>query len=593
MSDFTYILPPEIITKVLFYLDQKSCVECTRVCRRWFSSIPKYATPLWNQLNISLDSWWKVNTPLLQFLGPHVKNVSIVSKETGFILQRLKRHDCNIQFLVIVDPIYSSPFLRDHTKNVTMHPFYASLELFANTLTELTIDCQQYHISLTTLLDTLPLLTHLTVKYGASYIEPIYTVSDNNNNNNNSNSNRKSKIVFLCLDNTSHFSTLIHPILLRCPELKFLLLSNFRNEFKYFPMYMDQIQTTIQSCPSIQYISMRKIDMRFWTHVKNLEKRWICMSRKMIIDKNKNNSNKNFIQAIEKGSNTKHEWELIDKKEKTLRELEFSGIIHHEQLFSILKKSQHTLEHLHYSFVNAEQLQYTIEQNPLLHFPHLKSIELTTLDNLTGKPTWIFKGLFDMHQQQLEHLYLDFKTLEGSDPILQQVINNMIEAISKLKKLQYLFLEFQNQCTVYCDNLDLLSSNNTELRDVTFINIPILDQGLMELSKLPQLCMLELRGYNVHRLLTEDGFIAFANKLKELNSPLELLDLNCDHTSAVTDTVLKHLCQVESLKTLRISANHDITDEGVNIYFGAKKRRIELSCCNLVSQNNSNVLFIQ
>ncbi|KAG2222696.1 hypothetical protein INT45_013510 [Circinella minor] len=312
----------------------------------------------------------------------------------------------------------------------------------------------------------------------------------------------------------------------------------------------------------------------------------------MMIDDNKNNSNTHPIQAIEKESNTKNEWETIDNNEKTLRELEFSGFIYHEQLYSILKKSQHTLEHLHYSFVNAKQLQYTIEQKPLLHFPHLKSIELATLDHLTDNPTWIYKSLFDMHQQQLEHLYLDFKTLDESDSILQKVIKNMIEAISELKKLQYLFLEFQNQCTVYCDNLDLLSSNNTELRYVTFIDIPISDQGLLELSKLPQLCMVELRGYNVHRRLTEEGFIAFANKLKELNSPLESLDMNCDHTSAVTDTVLKHLSQVKSLKTLRISTNHGITNEGVNLYFGAQKRRIELGCCNLVSRNNPNVLFI-
>ena len=340
------------------------------------------------------------------------------------------------------------------------------------------------------LLDTLPLLTHLTVKYDMEYYGSHYTINEDTSPNNGSNSN-SSKLVLLCLDNAFTFSNWIHPILRRSPELKFLLISNFNNEFIYDQVYMSQIQKTIQLCPSIQYISTRKLDSDFRAHGKKLERRWIRMSKQRVIgDKNSNNSCS--IKTIEKEGSKKDEWGNIDNKEEGLRELEFSGAIHHEQLISVLKRSQHTLEHLHFSSIFARQLQFLLEEVSILLFPHLKSIELVTLEVFIGNPTWIYKGLFDMHHQQLEHLYLRFDDLDASDDVLQESIENMIEAISRLKKLRYLFLDFQHQCTVYCNNLELLSYNNVELRSITLIDIPISDQGLLELCRLPQLRTLQL-----------------------------------------------------------------------------------------------------
>ncbi|KAI9264321.1 hypothetical protein BDA99DRAFT_509007 [Phascolomyces articulosus] len=594
MRDFTHLLPPEIVSHVLLYLDQKDSIECMTVCHRWFELFPKYTTPIWNQLNINNKSWRYPNHAMLLCLGSHVKTVSIKFLYTWPILQQLARLNCGIQSLKMVHYDF---------RYYDMDKWPATLGLFANTLTELVIDYQQYDISLTMLLDTLPALTHLTVELVNTTSTSLIVESSSNNSTVNSHS---SNIVYLCLDSLFKFNVRIHPVLRRCPQLKFLLISNFnkKSDHQQHTLSLPEIQTTLDTCPHLQYISTRQINVEYLAQAKKLEKRWIKLSKENIITPSSHSDNNDInhitigtaSQGMENRNKAKNN--IVHQVNRGLCEFEFTGDIQQAHMTSILTQSQQTLEHLHFSFVDAEQITHYLLKHE--HFPQLKSIELTSLYNLTENIKWIYNDMFHLHYRQIEHLYLDLNGIElqnDRNSTLQELLDHLVEAASQMSKLRYLILDFEYDCYVECNNLDLLvtttrNNNNNDLRFVILINIPISDKELLALGHLPQLRSLQLWGCDTHRQLTEEGFIAFANVLinKKTNSKIKYMGLHCDDQGKVTDMVLGHLVRIESLKTLRIANNNDITDDGVNLF--GKKKKLELNACQSVSPDNSNAIFL-
>ena len=120
-----------------------------------------------------------------------------------------------------------------------------------------------------------------------------------------------------------------------------------------------------------------------------------------------------------------------------------------------------------------------------------------------------------------------------------------------------------------------------------------------------QLTYTGFRGYQLANQLTEDGWIGFAHKLKEQeqngcsNGRIRSIFVSCSrYCYDVTDEVLEEFAGLESLETLRIAYNNNITDAGFNTFTTAnssnnnKQKKMELYDCNNVSLENPRVVFV-
>ncbi|KAI7847950.1 hypothetical protein BDC45DRAFT_575321 [Circinella umbellata] len=606
MPDFIRSLPPEIVTDVLLLLNQKDCIECMRVCQSWFSLIPSCATRLWSELIISYDSWPKANYSIFHCLGAHVKTVSIRYPDTWNILKRLEQKKC-----------FAIKTLNEYDT------FYTTIQTLANTLTQLFINFHPYDISLTMLLDVLPNLTHLSVKFNKKchfslihdepevYKQRKYVLQQD--------SEEKRNIVYLCLDNTFDFNTRIQPVLRRCPRLEFFLISDFHKKKFATDLPAHQIQTTLRLCSSIRYILWNVL-----INAKNFEREWLSLSMK-----------KKIIVSNDISDITKEQKETSfsrkqsnDSKEGggvfSLQEFVYSGALYQQQLVPILTKSRNTLQRIHLSFLDVDQIQSNMKH---LYFPRLKSLELVGCNEIIMENLeWFDCCFFQMHQQQLEELKIELDIplfpAEEEEGDGSGGLDNIVEVISKnLKRIKYLCLSvtcFRDD--ICCRTMNLFSYNNLGLQHIELSGIPIANQGLLSLTKLPQLQKLTLSGPELYRYLTEDGFIEFAHSLKEQNT-IQSLQLWCAYTVYVTDIVLEQFARIDSLRILRISGNTIITDAGVNAFGNIVssnssdsiratvgnsgkenstvhrrtlyyKKKLELYACWSVSSQNPNAVFV-
>ncbi|KAI9270575.1 hypothetical protein BDA99DRAFT_502151 [Phascolomyces articulosus] len=595
MPDFTQIFPPELISDVLFFLNQKDCIECMSVCHRWFDLFPKYGMLLWNKLDVTPNSWERTTNAMLECLGPHVNHVSIDDQYTWSILQQLVHNKCtNIKILEINHHCnYHSLPLKNH------EAFSSIMGIFSRTLTQLFIDFHPCSVSLTMLLDILPGLTHLSIKLSRHCqfddFETQYTDKAHDKKSS------KSNIVFLCLDSAFDFNTRIEPVLQRCPLLKYFLVSNFYSKRFVTSIPTCQLQTVLTLCPSTRYILWNTL-----IDQKKIEKEWISLSTKdhSIMDNNFSLSRGDIFKQNDDNGNSYRE-----ENDGTLQELAFSGENELWKLIPILTRSQNTLQRLHFSYMYAHQIKGVMRN---LYFSRLKSLDLTSWrGNIMDEIDWLGCNLFGMHQQQLNHLMMDIDmdniTSDGEGrPI--DCLNKTIEVVSNnLKKLEHLYLwsTYDINDDMCCSKLYLFSKNNSKLRRIGLSGIPISNDGLLELSKLSKLQTLILSEHSLFKHLTEDGFIAFSRRLKEQNT-IQDLHLYCGHTNMVTNTVLEHLACVGSLETLHIGCNSVITDTGANIFgksnidcikvkssrnYNRNKKLLLYACC-AVSKENPYVSFL-
>ena len=95
MNTFPTCLPTDIVFTIFNFLEQADCVECLYTCRHWYLHIPSYTTKVWEQLDISPNSWARYNDGLLQCLGPHVKKVLIDQLDACTVLYKLSSMNCN------------------------------------------------------------------------------------------------------------------------------------------------------------------------------------------------------------------------------------------------------------------------------------------------------------------------------------------------------------------------------------------------------------------------------------------------------------------------------------------------------------------
>ncbi|KAI8141054.1 hypothetical protein BJV82DRAFT_620654 [Fennellomyces sp. T-0311] len=541
MYDFTLILPPETTTCIFSFLDPSDHIECVCVCRQWYHCIPDYVSH-WNQLYVSPDSWGKASNAMIQCLGPHVRKVCIRKGNTVKVLRALADRKCAITLLEI--NAHARPI-----KNDVRQLYGDSIELisaikpFANTLTELIMTDHPSDISVPHLLNTLPKLTHLTLRFDFKRLTRVSRID-----NSNTGKQVESQLVYLELDNSYNFGFRVVPVLRRCARLKALLLAT------QFPKmtggYGSAINFDIifELCPRLRYV--------MWNQDKYYDPEDVRRSQIW----------KKLVKHSDNGTAS-----------GALRELTFYGdeadLI--SWIIPILTKSQDTLQYLNITSCDRDPW------NPLGHIPLHQLKTLNLLYPKTGGYQWINALIANRRTVQDLELSLMMDNMDH--------VGQIIVAISSMSSLQRLRLynnwsmSLQGQPEI-CRNLALLSQN-CQLRRVQFDSISVSDQGLLDLCDIPllhELCLCMNRRSS--RLITVNGYLQFAGKLQLLGSRLHTLSFeNCYN---ITDLVLEHLAHVKSLLALSISRNRQITDAGVQYFVdnGQGEKKINIHGCSSVSR---------
>ncbi|KAI9498213.1 hypothetical protein BDB00DRAFT_503782 [Zychaea mexicana] len=160
---------------------------------------------------------------MLQCLGQQVESVYIKFQATYKVLERLAWRRYSIRFLDISNHVHSKQ-LQPIFDSSTLLP--GIIRYFSHTLTALTISFHTCDISLPTLLDFLPSLTHLSVMFDGRT-----NLSDATLEQVDGRSRHKRppihNIIFLRLDGVLSFKYRIRPLLQRCSHIKYLILSPY------------------------------------------------------------------------------------------------------------------------------------------------------------------------------------------------------------------------------------------------------------------------------------------------------------------------------------------------------------------------------
>ncbi|KAG2224273.1 hypothetical protein INT45_000304 [Circinella minor] len=447
-----------------------------------------------------------------------------------------------------------------------------SISEFSHTLTKLFIHSHTADISLTLLLDYLPALTHLSVTFEYKAHNSLHSTESIDSNTSPRNSIKN--LIYLRLDNTFNFDRRICPVLYRCPNLRFLMIPSDIRQDEIRDLPTQCLYTALHICPRINYILM---------NVEPLEgsqmKQWLQLSKKQI---HWNDGDKKDI--IAKMIDDQQEKEGV----KLVRGFVFGATDQDEltKTFPLLENSRSWLEYLRIECINTGL-------NDLLTkkiFPQLKALEIFGL--LFTSEEWI--DILHGHPQ-LEHLETElwFQASEELDSV--------IEVIGKLERLKRLVLYCPTISTlpeIVSKKIYLLCRSRNQLETLELPGFPVSDKDLLcLLVGLPKLRALYLSGSN--QTLTEDGLIAFANRLrkkeKSMMGTIQCLDLH--NIEGVTNKVLEHLGMIENLTVLRITSNKNISDTGIAAYFGLqnnssrvhKKKKVEVDRCPGISKKNTLV----
>ncbi|KAI8138677.1 hypothetical protein BJV82DRAFT_673441 [Fennellomyces sp. T-0311] len=351
MSRFPTSLPYDIGFQIASYLDQNDCVECLTVCHQWYVEVPSYTIDRWKSIEISPESWNKVNDCMLRCLGPHVQNVSVNKMDTSGVLKKLKRVDCAAHTLEI----------KGHGIQLLDSPkLISSIKQFDSTLRQLHFYDHQSVLAISDLLDHFPNLTHLTLIFNQlnhRYLSQP-TVGEASAEGSSSN------LIYLHLDAVLHFDDRITPILRRCPRLQALGFTP--TAAKRLPA--DSLAHIFQLCPRIRCFS--------WNSPTGLSADY---------------------QAIIVGCND------VDLQSFTFHGC-WSSLLKFRSTFA---KAEHTLEHM--NIVNSG-FGVTTEQITLsnLRFPCLKSF--TYIDSHMSPLQWdsLLEGFQDIRFVDIRVHYSGF-----------------------------------------------------------------------------------------------------------------------------------------------------------------------------------------
>ncbi|KAI8148196.1 hypothetical protein BJV82DRAFT_591212, partial [Fennellomyces sp. T-0311] len=594
MSDFTVILPLEILHLIVFHLDQHDCIQCMAVCHRWYHLIPTYMTEAWTSIKISSQSWPKFNVRLLHCLNAHAKNAYIANMDTACVLNELSSSKCAITLLDIKSHIYG-----EYECFAVEDTLYTALQQFSSSLTDLTITSHPFDISPLQLLSQMHALTHFTLLFDDETMEEVvWMMRPGNSSSYADRSNRfTSKIVFLHLNGALNYETRVMPLLQCCPGLKAMILSSSIDGAR-MPITDTYFRTTLTYCPQLQYIE--------WS-----------------FDDESHSSSPNDSKV--------QQWKSLASQtgyDTGIRELSIYGeeLADIEPTIPSLQQSQLTLKSLElsclYGFEDLEQLGD-------LQFTQLQQLSISKIKVTSIDWEYVFGSC-----HKLEHVSIVSAVREG------ETIDSIITVLTSFAKLQSLFLdikfyadfvieiedepegagnpfgepfddvddpeddddyEFDDESfdeddvpvtrnhSQMCQNLGDLSTNG-QLYSLYLTSICVSGQGLLDICDIRSLKVLEISVKRHHRLCLEAWELeAFAEKLVAVESNIQSLLLSS--IIRVTDTVLEHLAEARQLSLLTLHRCPHITDKGVDLFIengrkvGSIERKIRLRTCPRVSQD--------
>ena len=406
----------------------------------------------------------------------------------------------------------------------------ANIAQFQTTLTELSITLlSRDDVHEQQILSSFPNLTHLTMLFGYLGIEVTQGNADHV-------CNTAANLLYLHLDNMHSFESRINPILRRAPKLKALIISNHRNKRLYDSHMSADFAPIFTMCPQLRYVAWK--ETRPLTRTRTYDP-W-----------------KQYVQQPNDDDNTTG---------LNLRELIFYGGTEEQASAGhIIRQAQERLEYL--ELLGPPNDKTTIAN---VRLPRLKALHLNGLK--INQDEWMS---FVMGCPRLEELGI-YALLTSMD------LNAILQSARSLKHLRQLELinfghNIGDQTSL--DNLcEVLST--TRLRSLNLRDIPISDQGLLNLCNIQSLreLRLSMRGYDEY--ITHNGLLAFANKQKAAKNQLHSLDFWW--ISSMSDTVLERLGQVNGLKALSVGCARHITDSGVEMFIESGKKLRVTNCASL------------
>ena len=442
---------------------------------------------------------------------------------------------------------------------------------FSNTLTELFIHSHTTDISLAFLLDYLPVLTHLSVTFDYKAYNSLHRTEINDDNTSLRNSMKN--LIYLRLDNILDFDRRICPVLKRCPNLRFLMITSDMGQDEIHDLPTQCLYTALQTCPQINYMLMNVEPLQ-----GSQMKQWLQLSKKQI---SSTDDVKNDI--ITKMIDDQQEKEGV----KLVRGFVFGANDQDEltRTFLLLENSRPWLEYLRIECINTGLNGFLVRKL----FPQLRTLEIFGLFFTSEEWICILHG-----HPQLEHLETELWFQESEE------LGSVIEVIGKLERLKRLVLycpAISTSPEIVSKKVGLLCQSKSQLEILELPGFPVSDRDLLCLLEgLPKLQSLYLSGSK--QTLTEDGLISFANKLRKkekvMMATIQCLDLH--DIDGVTNKVLEHLGIIESLAVLRITSNKNVSDTGIAAYFGqrdnsnrSQKKKIEVDRCPGISKENTLV----
>ncbi|KAI9250944.1 hypothetical protein BDA99DRAFT_522275 [Phascolomyces articulosus] len=599
MPDFTLLFPAETISEIMQQLNQKDCIECMNVCHRWFDLIPEWTGKLtWRHLHISnfphcqrkKDIWKKPNDALLKCIGSQVHHVAIICQDSWKVLQLLYKYQCdNIRSLDIhyhrnhhQETTSSNAIdMNQQQRQIAFDPskggLFTTMTKFANSLTQLYMAHFPHDFSLMTLLDTLPALIHLSVQFNNTCHDTLSLYDSGNeseipsddgsqmNENQKMTRNNNTQLIYLCLDNALDFDIRICNILRRCPQLEYFLLIAFFDRVIVPEVPPDGIQTALTLCPSLQYIHWDTEPV-----TSGLERKWMESSIQKRYDSLVSiNDKQNRDNAVSTSSIKKEKEKESKEDPMAVREIAFSGESA-EFLELVLTRSQSTLEHLHFSYMDIDtQFWYDLMHH--YEFPNLISLEL--IDVAMDDHRW---PEYLCKQEQLERIKIMVfsEGVDCLDKILTGLggLNKHLLSLSLEDRYDY---HHYNSC---CSRLDELCKA-THVEQLELIGVPMSNQGVMSLSEFPRLRHLFLDSKRLEcKDITKEGMMDLIDKLRQRNK-IQSLHL-AGFEACVEDVLLEHLARVESLMDIRITSNNNITDTGLDVFRRqsvGRKKKIEVN----------------
>ncbi|KAI8141056.1 hypothetical protein BJV82DRAFT_620656 [Fennellomyces sp. T-0311] len=532
MLQFITRFPAEITLEIVSYLDQFDCVELMCVCHNWHNIIPTLALRVWNHVYVSRTSWNKTNSCMIRCLS-YVQHLTIENRDSVPILSKFRKSA--ISWLEI----------KSHDPSLTTDlQLVSSIKPLAATLTELDITDHPSNLSLVDLLEALPNLTHLTFLFDAKRFKQLpptlgYTKEDDKQL-------ICSKLVYLHLDNAYNFELEMAPLFRRCPQLVSLLLSTQfeRVPDRTFEFSIDLCRAT-KLCPLLRYIMLNQ--------------------GKYAVQED--HARGDFWKQMSKEGS-------VDKDGQGIREFIFYGDeFNFNKVLPTLLDQRHTLEYV--SLSSVDENPWTLLAD--IHFERLRTLNMWYAK--VEEQAW--NRFLTTNGKHLERLDLSLVTNPKHLPPIVKAINSM-------ENLKQLRLFNSSRFCNYPDEFNLGAlSRNPELRILDLSNVCVLDQEIIGLCHSQSLLELSVLMNHDHcTCITVDGFLGFADKLKDVNTSICFIWFENCHN--ITDACLERLAYVESLITLSIYGNRRITDEGVRSFLNVNnddgKKSIEVHDCPEVSR---------